>query len=289
MKKLVFLIKGLSIFLSIFLCAVLVHADVPKTLNIQGRVTTDSGQPLSGKTYEMTLNIYDKNDFKINISPEITASGTLDDEGLYNKNVDISAFFTDGKTFNDEYKFDVKIVADGHTITSDKTFFSTSPSAFYASTSTYAKILDPDQTEKLVDNNFYSTSVYKINVDTAVAVSTATYTSGNSFVWGINDSGVQGWTNPDIQVSTATWAINLDTINKLSSNHFDPAITYGINVDTASYAVNATTATYVLGAGLPDGSVTTLKIADANVTSSKLTQSDYGNVYKIKVDTATYA
>jgi hypothetical protein len=40
---------------------------------------------------------------------------------------------------------------------------------------------------------------------------------------------------------------------------------------------------------LADGSVTTPKIADANVTPAKLTQSDYANVYKIKVDTATYA
>jgi len=74
---------------------------------------------------------------------------------------------------------------------------------------------------------------------------------------------------------------------------------YKIKVDTATYAINATTATFVIGAGLPDGSVTetkiatdavtTLKIVNANVTPAKLTQSDYANVYKIKVDTATYA
>ena len=290
MKKLMVLIKGVLISLSFFSFSVLVFADsVPKTLNIQGRVTTDSGQPLSGESYSMTLTMYDKSGNKITLSPEVTASGTLDDEGLYNQNLDISSFFNDGRTFNDEYKFDVKIVANGKTITSDKTSFATSPSAFYASTSTYAKILDPNQTEKLVNNNFYPTSIYKINVDTAVAISTQTYTSGNSFVWGINSSGVQSWTNPDIPVSTATWAINLDTANKLTSSHFNPSIIYNIKVDTATYAVNATTATYVLGSGLADGSVTTPKIADANVTPAKLTQSDYANVYKIKVDTATYA
>ncbi|MEA5000888.1 MAG: hypothetical protein VB017_03260 [Endomicrobiaceae bacterium] len=290
MKKLMVLIKGVLISLSFFSFSVLVFADsVPKTLNIQGRVTTDSGQPLSGESYSMTLTMYDKSGNKITLSPEVTASGTLDDEGLYNQNLDISSFFSDGRTFNDEYKFDVKIVANGKTITSDKTSFATSPSAFYASTSTYAKILDPNQTEKLVNNNFYPTSIYKINVDTAVAISTQTYTSGNSFVWGINSSGVQSWTNPDIPVSTATWAINLDTANKLTSSHFNPSIIYNIKVDTATYAVNATTATYVLGSGLADGSVTTPKIADANVTPAKLTQSDYANVYKIKVDTATYA
>jgi uncharacterized protein YjbI with pentapeptide repeats len=69
----------------------------------------------------------------------------------------------------------------------------------------------------------------------------------------------------------------------------DYANVYKIKVDTATYAINAATATYVLGAGLPDGSVTTPKIADANVTPAKLTQSDYANIYKIKVDTATYA
>ncbi|MDD4166571.1 MAG: hypothetical protein PHN29_06075, partial [Endomicrobiaceae bacterium] len=55
----------------------------------------------------------------------------------------------------------------------------------------------------------------------------------------------------------------------------------------AAYALNAGTATYATT--IANGSVTTLKVADANITPAKLTQSDYVNVYKIKVDTATYA
>ncbi|MDD3923348.1 MAG: hypothetical protein PHY39_07475, partial [Endomicrobiaceae bacterium] len=87
------------------------------------------------------------------------------------------------------------------------------------------------------------------------------------------------------------------TSSKLTQSDYGNV--YKIKVDTATYAINATTATYVLGAGLPDGSVTetkiaadavtTIKILNANVTPAKLTQSDYTNAYKIKVDTATYA
>jgi hypothetical protein len=120
--------------------------------------------------------MYDKAEIKYTLSPEVTASGTLDDEGLYNQNLDISSFSATARTFNDEYKFDVKNRGKRQTITSIKNFFCNQSVRFFLHQHhTYAKILDPNQTEKLVNNNFYPTSIYKINVDTAVAISTQTY------------------------------------------------------------------------------------------------------------------
>jgi len=59
MKKLFF--KGLLFCLALLISAVLSYADVqdkiPKTINVQGKLTTDSGQPISGQK-NVTLYIY---------------------------------------------------------------------------------------------------------------------------------------------------------------------------------------------------------------------------------------
>jgi hypothetical protein len=244
--------KKLLFFLSLLLvCGVQIYADVPKKLNIQGKLTSDSGQVLAEKAFSAALHLRPAGS---SVSDNLieTKTGTTDSNGLYNANFDVTNF-----NYSEGADFKVVITVESQVISTVWSSIASNPYTFYASTSSYAKILDPNQTEKLVDGNFNPAVIYKINVATAVAVSTASYTVGNSYVWGIGTDGVQQWTNPDIQVSTA------------------------------AYALNAGTATYATT--IANGSVTTLKVADANITPAKLTQSDYVNVYKIKVDTATYA
>ena len=244
--------KKLLFFLSLLLvCGVQIYADVPKKLNIQGKLTSDSGQVLAEKAFSAALHLRPAGS---SVSDNLidTKTGTTDSNGLYNANFDVTNF-----NYSEGADFKVVITVESQVISTVWSSIASNPYTFYASTSSYAKILDPNQTEKLVDGNFNPAVIYKINVATAVAVSTASYTVGNSYVWGIGTDGVQKWTNPDIQVSTA------------------------------AYAINATTAAYATT--IADGSVTTLKVADANITPAKLTQSDYGNAYRIKVDTATYA
>lgn len=274
--------KKLLFFLSLLLvCGVQIYADVPKKLNIQGKLTSDSGQVLAEKAFSAALHLRPAGS---SVSDNLidTKTDTTDSNGLYNVNFDVTNF-----NYSEGADFKVVITVDSQVISTAWSSIATNPYTFYASTASYAKILDPNQTDKLVDGNFNPSVIYKINVTTAVAVSTASYTPGNSYIWGIGTDGVQKWTNPDIQVSTATYALNAGTAT------YSNASSYSLNSGTAtysnasSYSLNSATATYATT--IANGSVTTLKVADANITPAKLTQSDYVNVYKIKVDTATYA
>ncbi len=293
--------KKLLFFLSLLLvCGVQIYADVPKKLNIQGKLTSDSGQVLAEKAFSAALHLRPAGS---SVSDNLidTKTGTTDSNGLYNANFDVTNF-----NYSEGADFKVVITVESQVISTVWSSIASNPYTFYASTSSYAKILDPNQTEKLVDGNFNPAVIYKINVATAVAVSTASYTPGNAYVWGIGTNGVQQWTNPDIQVSTAAYAINAGTAAyattiangsvttlKVADANITPAKltqsdygnVYKIKVDTATYALNATSAAYVSGSGLPDGSVTTIKIADTNVTPAKLQQGG-GVLYDILVSTA---
>lgn len=232
MKKLLFC---LSLF---FVCGVQIYADVPKKLNIQGKLTSDSGQVLAEKSFDAVLHIRASGASGENY-PVDNKSAITDSNGLYNLNFDIASF-----NFNAGSQFKIAITVDGQTITTAWSDITTNPYSFYSSTAaysnssstaTYSKILDPNQPEKLVDGNFNQSVAYKINVTTAVAVSTASYTAGNSYIWGIGTDGVQKWTNPDIQVSSASYAFNAGTAT------YSNASSYSLNSGTAAYALRIST------------------------------------------------
>ena len=81
-------LKGLLFSLALFISTTCPYADivVPKKLNVQGRVTNDSGQPITGKKCEIKLYIDDMN------NAIDTKQADLDSEGLYNTNMDLSSF-----------------------------------------------------------------------------------------------------------------------------------------------------------------------------------------------------
>lgn len=56
MKKVMLLTKSFVV-LSLLFCSIGVFADVPKTINVQGKVTNDSGGPITGTTAEVHLYI----------------------------------------------------------------------------------------------------------------------------------------------------------------------------------------------------------------------------------------
>ena len=209
MKKLFF--KGCLFCLALLISSVLSYADVedkiPKTINVQGKLTTDSGQPITDPTTTVTLYIYSDSNGSAIVDSKTNPDVSVDSDGLYNTFFD----FTDsGIDFNNKYYF--KVVAGG--VTPDKpTEFASTPTAFYASTATYALVLSPSGV-KLVNDNFDSSYQYKINVDSAsyadnaIAVSTNTASGKKGYVWGVvDDSGTQQWTNDiDVNVSTANYA-----------------------------------------------------------------------------------
>ena len=206
MKKLFF--KGCLFSLALFISAVVSYADgntivVPPTLNIQGRVTNDSGQPITGKNCTIKL-IIDGTDVT-------TQNVTLDSEGLYNVNADLSTFLTTCE-FNKEYKFKVSVQPSGESeIVSEEKTFAAVPYSFYSSTSAYLDV----RGAKLVNDNFNqsidiwtSTNTYSIAVGSAVYSKSASVISSSAtegWVWGMKSDTEQGWLNAgDLNISSAT-------------------------------------------------------------------------------------
>ncbi len=198
-KKSFLLSKICFVVLCLMFCSFIVYAaedSFNKTINVQGKLTTDSGQPITGTT-NVTLYIYSDSSgsggeswSKNNVN--------VDSDGIYNADIEIG-----NVSFKDQKYFKVK----AGNVESAITPFAASPNAFYASTATYALSLDPNG-EKLKSGNFDSEE-YTINVTNAMYVSTQTASGKNGYVWGItDDNGTQAWVKPgDIQIHEATTEI----------------------------------------------------------------------------------
>lgn len=295
--------KKLLFFLSLLLvCGVQIYADVPKKLNIQGKLTSDSGQVLAEKSFSAALHLRPAGSSASDNLID-TKTGTTDNNGLYNVNFDVTNF-----NYSEGADFKVVITVESQVISTAWSSIASNPYTFYASTASYAKILDPNQTDKLVDGNFNPSVIYKINVTTAVAVSTASYTPGNAYVWGIGTNGVQRWTNPDIQVSTAAYALNAGTATYAVKMSTVPVLAVGDaqvwtvtnnggtiyqSWDTVASGIKAgdglklTGKTISVSAGSAigfDGS-SNLIVSDTGITPAKLQQGG-GVLYNILVSTA---
>ena len=161
-----------------------------KTLNVQGKLTTSSGQPITGSK-QVILYIYDENKTQIS---DISKTVTIDSDGIYSIDFEIGNI-----SFKDKRYFKVK--ADD--VESALTPFAASPNAFYASSSTYALVLSTSSDVKLVDGNFNLNTTYNIKVASANYLADTTGTNGQ--IWGINNLGNQGWVSPgSLSISSAT-------------------------------------------------------------------------------------
>ncbi len=250
-----------------------------KKINIQGKLTTDSGQPITG-SQKVTLSIYSDSAGQNRVGGGEQDNVNVDSDGIYNANIEIG-----NVSFKDQRYFKVK----AGNVESTVTPFSASPNAFYASTATYALSLDPNG-DPLQNGNFGS-GEYTINVTNAMKVSTQTavyVTKG--FVWGIvDDNHTQAWTNDiALNVSTASYAESIAngcvTTSKIVNANVTSSKLADGSVTSVKIGSNAVTT-----AKISNNAVTTAKIADANVTPAKLTQKDYTNKYLIKVDSAVWA
>ncbi|MBQ3833898.1 MAG: hypothetical protein II816_00030, partial [Elusimicrobia bacterium] len=270
MEKKFFLSKYL-IFIILFMCGMFLSGtavfaatdNVPKKINVQGRLTTDSGSPITG-TKSVTLAIYSDSSGSSQVASKTNSSVNVDSEGLYTVNFD---FASDNIDFNRQLYF--KVTANG--VESSVTPFAASPNAFYASTSTYALSLSTAEgADKLVSGNF---TTYKGSEDPYIY---------------------------EVKVDSATWADTAETANSLSSefkltnDNFATGTEYSnlqlANSNFVANAVYTTTTTWSENAKtVADNAITTAKIVDANITPAKLTQSDYTNIYLIKVDSATWS
>ncbi len=189
--------KKLLFFLSLLLvCGVQIYADVPKKLNIQGKLTSDSGQVLAEKAFSAALHLRPAGS---SVSDNLidTKTDTTDSNGLYNVNFDVTNF-----NYSEGADFKVVITVDSQVISTAWSSIATNPYTFYASTASYAKILDPNQTDKLVDGNLIFRYIQNKRNHGGCGFHGFVY-ARNAYVWGIGTNGVQRWTNPDIQVSTA--------------------------------------------------------------------------------------
>ena len=117
MKKSFF--KGFLCCLALLISATLAYAEFPKSINVQGRLTNDSGQPITGSGYSVEMNITGG-------SSTITSSTSikLDSDGLYSADLNMSNFIN-GYDSSKNYKFKIIIKKDGTAIitpTEEETF-----------------------------------------------------------------------------------------------------------------------------------------------------------------------
>ena len=191
MKKILLLTKSFVI-LSLLFCSIGVFAEIPKTINVQGKLTNDSGGPITNIKVGVLLEICENSDFSGTVySAEPAEKVPVDSEGLYNADVE---FTNPNIDFGRQYYFKVTIDLGGEKIVSDTKTFASSPYAFYSSTSTYSLVLDPVNGEPLVDGNFnQSVTTWNDSNTYKIAVGSATYAKN---------------------ASTATWAIDMSTIGK---------------------------------------------------------------------------
>ena len=196
MKKKLLLLEAFFVFLCLIFCSLNIYAvndRVPKKINVQGKATTSSGQPVTGDNKSVTLYILDSSG---GIKAQVTDDHvTFDSDGLYSVNFDLTGKNLD---FNNEYSF--KVNANG--VMSDPRTFASSPNAFYASSSTYALVLSTTSDVKLADGNFNLKSTYNIKVASANYLSD---TGETGQIWGINNQGKQAWVAPgSLSISSAT-------------------------------------------------------------------------------------
>ncbi len=278
MKKILLLTKSFVI-LSLLFCSIGVFADIPRTINVQGKVTNDSGGPiLNPENVEVKLYVSDdRNTYEFKpIQEDLPVK--IDSEGLYNVNMDLGDM-----KFNvdNEYTFEVEVTADGTSIRSKARPFASNPFAFYASTSTYSStatyslMLDPLKGEKLKNENFYTSShTYTIKVGTAayaINASSITRKGSKGQVWGMDTTNTQGWINPgDIAISTAA-------ANKLGGIMLGDNTGLYIPANSAILMLKAATASTIGGVIVSTGAGTGLTLKDDGTLSiSPATTSSYG-------------
>ncbi len=259
--------KKLLFFLSLLLvCGVQIYADVPKKLNIQGKLTSDSGQVLAEKAFSAALHLRPAGS---SVSDNLidTKTGTTDSNGLYNANFDVTNF-----NYSEGADFKVVITVESQVISTVWSSIASNPYTFYASTSSYAKILDPNQTEKLVDGNFNPAVIYKINVATAtyaLNAATATYAVKMSEVPVLPVGDAQVWTVTNnggiIQQSWDTVASGIKAGD-------------GLKLTGKTISVSA-------GSAIGFDGSNNLIVSDTGITPAKLQQGG-GVLYNILVSTA---
>ncbi|MBO7432106.1 MAG: hypothetical protein J6U02_04345, partial [Elusimicrobia bacterium] len=227
-------LKGLLFSLALFISTTCPYADivVPKKLNVQGRVTNDSGQPITGKKCEIKLYIGD-------MSNAIdTKQADLDSEGLYNANMDLSSFLNN-HNFDTTYKFKVSVKPEGESlITSEESDLVAVPYSICSSTSNYSEKL---KTDFILSNSNFSTDIYS-----------------NIMISPINIKDKGNYDNKySIKVDSASYA---DTANNVSGSGIaDKSITDAKMADKTLETRS-----------IKDSAITTDKIADSAVTSAKL-------------------
>ena len=288
MKRIPLVSKCFLVILGLLFCSAGVFAEFPKTINVQGKVTNDSGGPITGTTATIRLYISDNGSTFTEFNPIEGNPVTLDSEGLYNVNMNL-----DGMNFdvNKNYTFKVGVLADGTTIESGVKPFASNPFAFYASsstyssTSTYSLVLDPVNGQKLVNGNFTTvtsspTFNYNIRVATsiyAVSASSITGKGSRGQVWGMDTANTQGWINPgDLAISTAA-ADKLGGI--MLGNSTDNTTGLYIPANSAVLKLKAATASTIGGVIVSTGAGTGLTIGtDGTLGISPATTSSYGVV-----------
>ncbi|MBO7611778.1 MAG: hypothetical protein J6T23_06160, partial [Elusimicrobia bacterium] len=303
MKKVPLMSKFCLVILGLLICAVVGYADervplvqlrapsdsIPKTVNVQGKLTTDSGGPIGKRSTSVELHIYDGDS---EVGRGWTQSGVpLDSDGIYSVDFDLKEDINSGRlNFKNGYSFVVK--ADE--AESKNTSFSASPYSFYASSSTWAQ---GDSRNQIIaetyikDLKVHQTSMTITKGDgTHVPrdfIRASTYTFGIVKVGkGLDVSG-EGVisVNSGVHVETATYAqydyigqeITTNYIKDLSVSGSTITIHKGDNTTTSDIPLAAATSSAWGVVSVPTSDYG-LSLSSGAITISSASANQYGTV-----------
>ncbi|MDR0398862.1 MAG: hypothetical protein LBH33_03580 [Endomicrobium sp.] len=202
MKKLVLI--TMSFFVTLVLYSI-IFADSQKTISLQGRITDNTGTPVSGMgNFRFTFHDWTSNN-------SVYSTSTYVNRGLYSVNIEI-----DSLSPSIDFSKSVSVDVEYNNTSLGITQLAASPYAFWADSSTYA--------------TYASTAIWATTATWALGLKDNRDDPSNPYPIFVSSADWTANVSTAIWATTATWALGL------KDNRDDPSNPYPIFVSSAQYA-----------------------------------------------------
>ena len=274
LKKKKFLLSFFVSTLFVFIVNIFVFADDNPKINIQGRLTKDYGDPITGKQVKIKIG-------QNGSIGEGSSVDKTDSEGLYNVIVNLK---TSDILANTDYALYIYDASNDVQLASTTIKFQYVPFSIYSSTATYAfnagtaTIANSlSSSFQLTNNNISSSTIYS-----NLKISTQ---AGDNFISG---KVYQATTTYSQKAGTATYAnyaqkVSTDSMSSYSSGYY--VLVSSKDSDNNVYQYWASTTTWESGADLAEMYASSENLQPGDVVSIDTTKNDAVVKTKVAEDT----